>query len=258
MTSPPQPFPPTDGPPPYDSVSGRQFKITRDEIQDLDVMSPGDKHLFHVGVGIWGAEVPRFALYGGPDRDAPIVAYAYQPRFRKMRFIIGLGDPGDAHNLRQTLLRDRCFFHGCLRWRAKDAVSGATRTYQWEMAARQSDGTDPSRDPDPTPRELRLGLFDGETGAVVASFYPQDDFGRLRINVVYGREFDLMVLATFFCAYELLEESPFLSECDSSSSADSSEPDPDFVRTHLDSSSRSRRIHHHGSTFNYGCAGAAF
>lgn len=169
------------------SGSSRLFNIYHTLFSHHYSIHTADKRLLlYVDNSLWTPGKPDLTFHAGPDDRARVVAACKFIHFSR-DFRVGLGDPQDPNGMTweelscQNLLR-------ASKYRLEVTITsggGASRRpFLWKRTALSHDHE----------------LIDEQTGETVAQFdnstFSISKTGKLYIHKDYGRDFELMVLAT--------------------------------------------------------------
>lgn len=162
------------------------FYINKTILADhYTIRSNDGKYAFYASFQFCG-----LALREGLDKKSPIVAVSSLP-FLSRKVMVGLGDPADAQAMRWEHMEKTGFIASRHHWAmvlSEDEKSSARIYLVWSRM-----------------RPRNYALQEAHTGEVLAIFTSDittRTCGVLQVNRSYGRDFDLMLLATFLSLYD--------------------------------------------------------
>lgn len=188
-----------------DNMTPRLYHIYHTYFRHDYVVSAADKTpLFFTENSTWTPRKPDLTIHEGTDKKGAILATVKFAHFSR-RSKVSLGDPADLRHTTWEDLIGKGICHSRFNWQMqveKDGVPNRS-SFVWKSTSRVGVGnTRPSR-----LSSNNYKLVDAQTGQVLAAFTNSghkslDKEGKLEIYPSYGRDFDMMVLATILSIVE--------------------------------------------------------
>lgn len=188
-----------------DNASPRLYHVYRTFFKHDYTVTAADKSpLYFADNSTWTPKKPDLTFHEGTDDKAPIVASSNFLKFSR-HCKVGLGDPNDVSNATWEDLLGEGYSHGKYSWQMlldKDCVPNRY-SFIWKRTSNV--GVNDTR-----PSKLstdNFKLVDEQTGQVLAAYSTSnhksvDKAGKLEIYPDYGRDFELMTIATILSIVE--------------------------------------------------------
>lgn len=188
-----------------DNVSPRLYHIYRKFFQHDYTVTAADKTPLYFGDNsTWTPKKPDLTIHEGTDNKAPVVAAVKFLKFSR-HCKVGLGDPDDMNNAMWEDLIGEGYSHGKYNWQMLLDKDGAPNRYSFVWKRTSSVGVGNTHPSKLTTDNFKL--VDEQTGQVLAVYTTSnhksvDKAGKIEVYPDYGRDFEIMTLATILTIVE--------------------------------------------------------